>query len=427
MNIIIEVISGKGARFLKKKSVRIRRIISAVICVCIFASSMLFLHTSAAYNDKEFEKYINLTENSSVPNLFRNDSVFGSYKKYPPVISGGIEYVPLEIFYGLSGVNVTFSADSTNFYIQNKRNSKYLSFSIPGNYAVSNNRTIHDISAKTFYGAYYVPLRSVCQITGIGCDSFNDSENNIYVIKVYTVSGLSAEELIKINAPDIYTVKTEEPEPPPPVVKPDDEEKEETFGTRVIYLSFVGSGLSNGNKVLNTLSQNKIKATFFVTYDDILAYPETLRKIYTAGHTIGIAFSESAAELCRENGIEESIIRTEDALYEILKTKTRLVYLDTNANAALYKDADINNRIEAMGLRNVKMNVDAKTGVLGGAAASAAASSAIKNLEVSHKTTSAYVRLTFSESARTVCTNLAKIASEQRGVSFSVLDEASVK
>ena len=221
-------------------------------------------------------------------------------------------------------------------------------------------------------------------------------------------------------------MKTEDPTPPGPVVNPDDE-KEETFGTKVIYLSFVGKGLSNGNKILNTLSASNIKAAFFVTYDDILAYPDTLRRIYTAGHTIGITFTEDAEALCSEGGIEECIIRAEDALYEILKTKTRLVYLDTSTNTALYKEADMNSRIEAMGLRSVEMNVDAKTGILGGAAASAAASSAIKSLEVSHKTTSAYVKLTFSESARTVCTSLVKIASEQRGVSISLFDEASVK
>ncbi len=413
-----------------KKTRRILRIVSAIICVCILTASTVLLHGSAAYNDKEYESYINLSENSSVPSLFRNDSVFGSYKEYPPVISDGTEYVPLEIFYGLSGVTVSFSADSTNFYIQNKRNSKYLSFSIPGNYAVSNNRTMHDISVKTFYGAYYVPLRSTCQITGIGCDSYNDSENKIYVIKVYTIDGLSAEELIKIHAPSIYTTKTEEvepPPPPPPVVEPDEkEEEEEVFGTRTLYLSFVGGGLGNANGILKALSADGIKAAFFVTYDDILSYPAVIRRLYTDGHTIGITFNESKEEICAGGGIEEYAARAQDALYEVLKTKTRLVYLQTE-NDALYREAGIDGRIEALGLRNVKLNIDARTNVLGAAAATAAALSGVKNLEQSHKTTSAYIKLTVSESARAVYTSLVTTAASHKGMTFSLLDEANVR
>ena len=184
-----------------------------MLAALVVATSVVFsatmLSSGTKYNDVTYRSYINLSENSDIPSLFRNDSVFPSYKKYPPVISDGLEYVPLELFYGLSNIKISYSKDASNFYIQNKKNNKYISFSISDGYAVTNSSSVLEASVQSFYGIHYVPLRTVCSTVGLGCDSYNDGINKVYAIKVYNTSGLSARELVAIHAPEIYAVKEE--------------------------------------------------------------------------------------------------------------------------------------------------------------------------------------------------------------------------
>ncbi len=407
-----------------KTAGRWKRLVCGVISAAIFSAAVFFTPGSALYNDITYENYSNLVLNSSVPNLFRNDAVYSSYKSYPPIISDGIEYVPLELFYGLSGVKISFSDDNSNFYIQNKTSNRFISFSINGGYAVTDANKVHEVNVPFYHGTHYVPLRVVCASTGIGCDSYNDGENKIYVIKVYVTEGLSAKELIKIHAPGVYASAPEEndSEQDNPDVPPVHDNVPEDFGRRNLHLAFVGSGFMNAPRIVDTLSANRIGAAFFVTAEEILQYPDNVRKVYTAGHTIGIAFSESAQELCAEGGIEECIMRAENALYEVLKTRTRLVCLP-DADARVYQDGKVTERLEAMGLRAVSFNFDAKADVLGSAASSASLTEGIKNLEAVRRTTNAFIKLSMSEASRLVCNNLVALSQKHQGVVFSLITE----
>ena len=77
---------------MKKK--RLVDALALLTAVCILTTSSGFA-SSTEYNDKYYQTYGNLGADSAVPSLFKNDDVFANYKNYPPVISDGIEYVPL--------------------------------------------------------------------------------------------------------------------------------------------------------------------------------------------------------------------------------------------------------------------------------------------------------------------------------------------
>ena len=119
------------------KKTRLVAVAAAILLGSAVIFGSAFVGKTSQYNDYTYKTYLNLELNSDIPSLFKNDTVFSSYKEYPPVISNGIEYVPLEIFYGLSNIKISFSEDASNFYIQNKKANKYISFSISGNYAVT--------------------------------------------------------------------------------------------------------------------------------------------------------------------------------------------------------------------------------------------------------------------------------------------------
>lgn len=383
------------------------------ICIPIFASHAL-------YNDAAYDKYINISENSNIPSIFRNDSVYENYKEFPPVISDGVEYVPLHLFEGLPDVKINYSNDKSNFYIQNKKKNRYISFSINGDYAVTGENKVFDTLVKEFYGVLYVPLRLVCSNTGIGCDSYNDAINRIYVIKVYTQDGLSASELIKIYAPDIYETKGAEDEPvidPPPVVAP-------VYGNRELYLYFTGTDLTYADNILNVLSKNKLNGAFFVTYEDILARPELIRRIYALGNTIGITFRESPEEIIKEGVLEKLCAQAEDALYEVLKTKTRLLHLP-GLNRQIYNDNNISERVQKLGLCDIRCNIDIRTDVLGHAASYESLDGSLKNLERIFGTQKAHLKLTYTYTSFTICDSIADLVKNHSSVKVLIPNEVS--
>ena len=162
---------------MKKK--RLVDALALLTAVCVLTTSSVF-GTSTEYNDNYYQTYGNLGADSAVPSLFKNDDVFANYKNYPPVISDGIEYVPLELFYGLSNVKINYSDDNSNFYIQNKETNEYISFNISDSYAVTGQNKVYETNVPTYYGVHYVPLRTVCDTVSIGCSTYNDGENKVY-------------------------------------------------------------------------------------------------------------------------------------------------------------------------------------------------------------------------------------------------------
>ncbi len=383
------------------------------ICIPIFSSHAL-------YNDATYDKYINIGENSNIPSLFRNDSVYESYKEYPPVISEGIEYVPLHLFEGLQDVKINYSNDKSNFYIQNKNKNRYISFSINGGYAVTGENKVFDTLVKEFYGVLYVPLRLVCSNTGIGYDLYNDVQNKILVIKIYTQEGLSASELIKIYAPDIYGMQGTENDPVienPPVIAP-------VYGNRELYLYFTGTDLTYADNILNVLSKNKLKGAFFVTKEDILARPELIRRMYALGNTIGITFGEAPEEIVKEGVLEELCAQAQEALYEVLKTKTRLLHLP-GLSRQIYNDNNISERVQKLGLCDVRCNIDIRTDVLGYAASFESLDGSLKNLEKIYGTQEAHIKLTYTYTSFTICDSISTLIKNHPSLKVFLPSEVS--
>ena len=515
--------------------------IAALSCALIVIGSSSFMSSGSKYNDVAYRSYLNLSENSDVPSLFKNDSVYNSYKKYPPVISNGIEYVPLEMFYGLSGIKINYSDDGSNFYIQNKKSNKYISFSINDNYAVTDQNKVYETEVPMYYGIRYVPLRIVCSGVGIGCDSYNDGNNKIYAIKIYTVRGLSAKELVRIHAPQIYspsvpeTQKPEQTQQPsekdnttnitstPETIKPGDtsedsdnkqedptgdkneedtqgnssgndgtkpntdtstvkpqqntkpqpstnkggkdqntsgkgndtatqkpedtrkpseiqmstvtrpakpvpseQKKEETVKTTyepgTIMLFYGPENFENAERTLYTLSGQGVRSTFFVTEKDILSYPDVIRRIYASGNTIGIAFEEPAEELYLPGVLEERTKSTEDALYEITRTKTRIAYLPAPGDA---QRSDIDKRANALGLCIVNINGDSATDKLDGESAGKLMAEKLTDIPEWFGADTAYIKMSHTDAGNAVVGVVADHARAHDDLKLGLFDETT--
>ena len=442
-----------------------RKLISVVAAftaaVIIFSPSSF--GTGEEYNDKNYKTYGNLSENSEIPSLFKNDDVFENYKNYPPVISDGIEYVPLELFYGLSDFKINYSDDNSNFYIQNKKTNEYVSFSINDSYAVTGKNKVYEADVPVFYGVQYVPLRTVCDNVGIGCSTYNDGENKVYAIEIYTKEeSLSAQELLQIHAPELYTSSSEPVEEKPPEValpetgvpqsspvsypvnqtqeptnakpetKPDvqPDEKQEVkeqpkapeYKKGTVMFFYTPEHFENAEKTLDALDELGISAVFFVTEENILEYPGTVRRIYTSGHTLGIALQRNE-DIASGTVLEETLESAENALYEVAKVKTRIVYLGEDGKDIPVLPDDAEARIEKMGLYAVKFNGDAETDKLSAKKAAENMRQNLIDIRRSFGSETAYIRLHHTDSAIATLGSAAAVSAAYPAVKIRHFDE----
>ena len=78
-------------------------------------------------------------------------------------------------------------------------------------------------------------------------------------------------------------------------------------------------------QVLDILQAHKVRATFFVCGKDVEQHPETLRRIYSDGHTIGNhTWAHPYLYFLGRTEIAEEIDRTQSAIYQATGFKPRL-------------------------------------------------------------------------------------------------------
>ena len=213
---------------------------------------------------------------------------------------------------------------------------------------------------------------------------------------------------------DVKPPKKEEP-------KKEEHQEEPKVKPGTVMLFYKGS-TENASGTVDVLSDCGIKGTFFVTEKEILMYPDTIRKIYVYGHTLGITFDETAEELYAPGVLEEKTKSAENALYEITKSKTRIVYLP-KPDSDLHNTDEINSRIDALGLCSVKLNGDSGTDRLDARNATSRMSEKLKDIPGNYGSDTAYISMSCTESGNATVGTIARFAKEHRQVKISLFDE----
>lgn len=319
----------------------IKKIVCVLLTVCVLCSTN---PTIALYNDAKFDDYENMRDKGgvikyTVPNLFRDDEPTKNVKRFPLVVQNSVEYVPLEVFMGLSDIGVNNDLPDGDFYIYNSANEKYVSFDVSKDIATSHLNRPFTLVTKVFYSTRYVPVRSVCDLLGISYDVYDDKVNKVYAVRVTNGNAkIKMADLIKMYSP----VKIENPEPliepelpnqgsiifpekDPDIIpeniqiptQPETPEKEKT-----IRLMFYNAPNSSTSKIIKLLDTYKYKATFFCTEQQILDNPNVLREIYVSGHSVGMYIEKQAGE------IESTINGINEALEFVSKRATRICATD---------------------------------------------------------------------------------------------------
>lgn len=326
---------------MKKRFTALLVVICMLVCGFVIPASV----SEAQNNDEKYDSYVNMLPNTSghakyvVPNLYRQDASYTNVKTFPLVVNGGIEYFPLDIFALFPYLEVVYSKITHGFYINNTKNAHYIAFDVETGTTTTHDEQLTGVEAKIFNRTHYVPAKVVCEVLGMKFESYDDPKNGIRAARISdSKAKMTLAELVKAYSPtkkEPDETQTDNPE----VVTPPDTGKDNPInpdvkddpynkiGTRYLHLTFDSVPDYNTEKTLDILKDNGVKAVFFVTKDRILSNPDTVRRIISEGHSVGIAFNfqNHPDSTVQNETIIDIINQTNNALYLVSKTKTRYV------------------------------------------------------------------------------------------------------
>lgn len=245
-----------------------------------------------------------LAADSSVCFIALNDSLLQLTSQ--AYSQGGQYYVPISVFSEFRIYSHYYDTTST---AQLYSSSKQMFFNIETGETYDSDDNYYTSSAIMRGGQVYVPVDFVCRQFGL---SWSYIRGNGYgdVCRITDGSAaltdqqfLSAAQPLMASRYNEYVGSTLQPNDNP----------DNVTGGNVLFLSFQGMPSA---ELLTPLSAYGIKATFFLSAEDMASNPETLRRIVGEGHNVGI--------LCSGNPDGEFSDGLE-ALYSYAKTATVLI------------------------------------------------------------------------------------------------------
>ena len=293
-----------------------------------------FFTGSASDNDARFDNYINMGDaavqnNFEIPNLFRQNAVFSNQTRFPLVVKNGVEYVPLSMFILYPNVDVTYSNTDDNFFLQNTKNDRYISFNVQKGVASTYDGDLLKMEVPIFNRTRYIPARTVAVVLGFTCESYDNKEKGIYAFRVS--DGKSGKTLEQLIAPYIeaYTEKSTKPEPPPPPppVQVQDDPLEK-IAKRRVAICYSNVEAAETRRVLDSLRSYGIKASFSVTASDILERTDLVREMFVSGHSL-VLTAEAVGKTPEQyaESFVDGLNGANEALKSVLKRKTRMCSL----------------------------------------------------------------------------------------------------
>jgi len=192
--------------------------------------------------------------------------------------------------------------------------------------------TPYSVSAVFKYGQVYVPVAWVCNYFGLGYSYINGTGyGDILRIKnggeVLTDSQfLEAATSLMRSRYNEYYGNVDPVSPLPSQTQPSDSETD----TASASLSFIGLP---SDKMLESMDAYAVKVCFFVTAAEATASPDTIRRIYGSGHSIGIYCSSSPESECTEAA---------DVIFEAAQTRPILLTSPTAISKSCSTYADAN-------------------------------------------------------------------------------------
>lgn len=336
-----------------------RRVFCAfLVIVASLCTTSAFFSRADEYNDAWLLEYANIrqasTDETVVPNLFKNDTAFSNNKRFPLVVHDNVHYVPVEMFLGLADTRLNYGYSSEYFYLSREKSSRYISFDVENNLVTTHNLDPYTLETKLFYSTRYVPAAEVAKVLGITMEIYENREEGVYALRLSdSKAKLSFSELVKIYSP---IKKEDAPKPPEVVTPPDNPITTPEIGSRYLHLSFDVTDYRYIAQILSFLEYNVAKSTFtfFVYPDDILTHSDEIRSILAYGQNVGLLLDAKDPEGSLKNGREN--------LRLVAKCSTRLVRFPTGSTSVELDNESFKNFVKQNGVRVWDYNISAADG-----------------------------------------------------------------
>jgi hypothetical protein len=215
-----------------------------------------------------------------------------------PIVRDGVVYLPVELV--LAPLGADYQIDELSRTLSLYRGEQIVAINLLNSQAITSDGRF--LSTEAFYSnpTYYVQASFAAGEFG---GKLTRLSNGIYRITTGS-QALSDDEMVLLmkSMPSFSPRIVDQP---------------------TVYLLFHGAG-AGLSKTLSLLSQHGISATFFFSANDIAQNPGALRRVYIAGHRIGIYAPQ---------GKVQEVTRANDLVQKVLKLRTGLVYAPSNTTA----------------------------------------------------------------------------------------------
>ena len=322
----------------------------AFFCALTLLFSLAFV-PQATDNDPRFASYTNMGKSTAengntVPNLFRQDKPYSNVERFPLVVSGGVEYVPLSMFILYPYVEVNYSKTGEDFFLLNKKNNRYISFNVNGGIASTYDGDLLKLSVRFFNSTRYVPARTVALVLGFVCENYDNPEKGIYVFRIS--DGKSGKTLAQLVEP--YLAQQATSQAPVEQEKKPEADPIEKLAERNVYLCYANVPQDSITHIMNTLDAHKVKASFSLNEKEILSDSGLVRRIYVSEHSL-LVTADCTGDTPGEKAksFVEGLERANSALAYVLKRKTRMCTLPYDLPEETAKNEEFISTVEQAG------------------------------------------------------------------------------
>ncbi len=260
-----------------------------------------------------------------------------------PFVRDGECYMPYTVFADSSlGVYYSYNEERYTLTLYNKEYT--ITFDSPAQVAYDRDQQYKIKLAANGAGVICVPMTFVCERFGLGFQTIRT--HPIETMRVTSRSTTSGDDFWLANREKMVTMylnyfststapssaPSSQPSAQPssapssqprPSTAPSPEPSEEP---RVVYITFDDGPNKNTAKILDTLAEHDMKATFFLTGSQIENNRDTVRRMEGEGHSIGLhAWSHQPDEMyASADTLIDEIERANDALDAVVQKRSRL-------------------------------------------------------------------------------------------------------
>ena len=286
---------------MKKKQMAL---IAAVLAISIGLGVLFSVHVSAA----------------STPSLFHNDERWYRDNSAGLEVIGGLYYVPVDIFGMFRHIELTMDSRRGEFMVYNRNTGAYISVIYSEKIATINGEEEAYLNLYKLHGGYYyVPAEYFCTVLSLGYEVRRGS-GSAAGVTFRILDGNEAKNFDELLEPYDSSSSGSSDTAPPIVTDPPVSDTDVTV--RSNYITFNTIQSEPLLQILTTLEKMSVKATFFITEEELRDMPEAVVAVCAAGHTVALRCdsAESAEDFLAQ------MDRANDILYGITKLRTRIAH-----------------------------------------------------------------------------------------------------